>query len=72
MTVRYGIKANPTSTGSCTDTYQTTAQMVANPANWSLVCSVSVTLIFVNPVKPAAPISITRMIALMSTAGVNS
>jgi type IV pilus assembly protein PilW len=78
MTIQYGIQAaGPGDTGSCTNTYQTTAQMVATPANWNLVCSVSVTLTFfnplqTNPLKPNYTISITRVIAIMQTAGVNS
>ena len=75
MTVSYGMKASAADTGSCTDTYLTTAQMVAN-GNWGLVCSVSVTLTFVNPMTtaqtPLNPIAVTRVIALMNKAGVNS
>jgi type IV pilus assembly protein PilW len=76
MTIQYGIQApGPGDTGSCTNTYLPTAQMTA--ADWSLVCSVSVTLTFfnpmqTNPLKPNYTISITRVIAIMQTAGVNS
>ena len=75
MTISYGLKSNPADTGSCTDTYLSTADMVTN-GNWSSVCSVKVRLTFVNPMitpgNPLAPVTITRVIALMSKAGVNS
>jgi hypothetical protein len=42
-------------------------------ADWSNVCTVRVTVSFINPLRPAAPtIDITRIIAVMNTAGVNS
>lgn len=67
----YGVKRSLADTGSCTDTYETTAQMTA--ADWPRVCSVTVTVTFVNPLSAtAAPVSITRVIAVMNTAGVNS
>jgi type IV pilus assembly protein PilW len=67
----YGVKRSPADTGSCADTYLTTAQMLVT--DWPNVCSVAVTVQFVNPLSPAAaPVTITRMIAVMSTAGVNS
>ncbi|HEY3786431.1 MAG TPA: prepilin-type N-terminal cleavage/methylation domain-containing protein [Steroidobacteraceae bacterium] len=79
MSILYGVTASTgASTGSCTDTYLTTAQMIAAaagtiPGIWSQVCSVSVTLTFINPITPtAAGISITRVIAIMGKAGVNS
>jgi len=71
FTVLYGVKLNPgPSTGSCTDTYKTAAQMVA-PADWLTVCSVLVTMQLQNPLNPLVPISITRLAAVMNTAGVN-
>lgn len=67
----YGIKRNLADTGSCTDTYLTTAQMLGS--DWPKVCSVTVTVTFVNPLSPtAAPVSVSRVIAVMNTAGVNS
>ena len=67
----YGVKRSPADTGSCADTYVPTALMAA--ADWPNVCSVAVTVTFVNPLnKTATPVSITRLIAVMSTAGVNS
>jgi hypothetical protein len=44
--------------------------------DWPNVCSITVTVTFVNPLgtpaAPAAPVSITRVIAVMNNAGVNS
>jgi len=72
MTIVYGVKANVADTGSCTDTFLTAAQVTAGNY-WSSVCSVTVTLTFVNPINPAGPgIPISRVIALMATAGANS
>jgi type IV pilus assembly protein PilW len=71
MQLSYGVHLGPT-TGSCTDTYQTSAQMVATPANWNVVCSVIVTLTFNNPASLGAAnatVPVTRVIALMNTAG---
>jgi type IV pilus assembly protein PilW len=70
LAILYGIKRNPTNTGSCTDTYLTAAQMAA--ADWSTICSVMVTLTFTNPLFPAQPIAIRRVIAVMNTAGANT
>jgi type IV pilus assembly protein PilW len=67
----YGVKRSPADTGSCTDTYLSTAQMLAT--DWPNVCSITVTVTFVNPTsKTGAPVSITRVIAVMNAAGVNS
>jgi type IV pilus assembly protein PilW len=67
----YGVKRSPADTGSCTDTYLSTAQMLAT--DWPNVCSVTVTVTFVNPTSnTAAPVTITRVIAVMNAAGVNS
>ncbi len=67
----YGVKRSPADTGSCTDTYLSTANMLAT--DWPNVCSVTVTVTFVNPTsKTGAPVSITRVIAVMNAAGVNS
>jgi len=67
----YGIKRNPADTGSCTDTYLTANQMLV--ADWPNVCSITVTVTFINPLTPAAaPVSISRVIAVMNAAGVNS
>jgi len=71
LKILYGIKRNPADTLSCADTYLNAGQMLA--ADWSNVCTVRVTVSFINPLKPAGPtIDITRIIAVMNTAGVNS
>ena len=73
MQVVYGVHLGPT-TGSCTDTYLSSAQMVATPANWPLVCSVRVSLTFNNRVSlvQGGTLTITRTIAIMNTAGANT
>lgn len=71
LTAVYGVKRSPADTQSCTDTYLTTAQMLAS--DWPNVCSVTVTVTFLNPLGAALPpVTITRVIAVMNTAGVNS
>jgi len=73
LQVVYGVHLGA-ATGSCTDTYQTSAQMVATPANWSSVCSIRVSLTFNNFVSLVknTTITIQRTVALMNTAGVNT
>jgi type IV pilus assembly protein PilW len=71
MVILYGVKKNPADTLSCADTYLDATQMAAT--DWSNVCTVKVTVSFINPLDPNKPtIDITRVIAVMSTAGVNS
>jgi type IV pilus assembly protein PilW len=70
MSIQYGIKRNLADTQSCVDTYLFAWQMA--PADWSSVCSIALTVTFNNPINPAAPIPITRVIAVMNTAGVNT
>jgi type IV pilus assembly protein PilW len=71
LAILYGVKRNAANTGSCTDTYLTAAQMAA--ADWSAMCSVMVTLTFPNPLDSTKPaISISRVIAVMNTAGANT
>jgi type IV pilus assembly protein PilW len=70
MVILYGVKKNPADTLSCTDTYLNASQMAA--ADWLTVCSVSVQLTFANPIIPAQPIVIQRVIAVMTAVGVNS
>jgi len=72
LTILYGIKRSANDTGSCADTYLNAGQMLV--ADWSNVCSVSVTITFINPIPPQNPptITIRRVIATMSAAGVNS
>jgi type IV pilus assembly protein PilW len=72
LSIQYGIKRNPTDTGSCADTYLTANQMVL-PNDWVSVCSINVSMSFINPLNPAGPpIVIQRVIATMNAAGVNS
>ena len=72
LTILYGIKRSANDTGSCADTYLNAGQMLV--ADWSNVCSVSVAITFTNPIPPQNPptITIRRVIATMSAAGVNS
>ncbi len=78
MSILYGVTRNAGApTGSCADTYLNASQMTA--ADWSKVCSVRVSLSFVNKLDaPAgstvatAPITLSRVIAIMSMAGVNT
>jgi type IV pilus assembly protein PilW len=71
LTILYGIKRNLVDTGSCADTYLNASQMLL--ADWSSVCSISLTVTFINPVPQGAPtINITRVIAVMNSAGVNT
>jgi type IV pilus assembly protein PilW len=75
MTILYGIKTpSAGDTGSCADSYWTAAQVqntLGGPF-WSQVCSVYVTLNFINPLKPGTTIAISRTIAVMNTAGANT
>jgi type IV pilus assembly protein PilW len=78
LVVLYGVKKNAANTGSCTDTYLNATQVNANPADWLKVCSVKVRITFINPIITTAgattgtPITIERVIAVMTTVGVNS
>jgi type IV pilus assembly protein PilW len=74
LTVLYGVKRSIVDTGSCADTYLKASQMVA-PADWNAVCTINLSITFTNPIKqPGLPLTITinRVIAVMSAAGVNS
>jgi type IV pilus assembly protein PilW len=71
LQISYGVKRNPLDTQSCADTYLRASQMLA--ADWGNVCTVKVVVLFRNPLNPAQPpIPVTRVIAVMGTAGVNS
>jgi type IV pilus assembly protein PilW len=70
LQIQYGIKRNLTDTGSCADTYLTADLMAAG--DWSSVCTVKLTVTFTNPIIPANPIVITRVIAVMNSAGANT
>lgn len=74
LQILYGVKRSIVDTGSCADTYLTATQMTTGGFvnDWLNVCSISVTMTFVNPIIPAQPIVIKRVIATMNAAGVNS
>jgi type IV pilus assembly protein PilW len=75
LSIQYGIKRSVADTGSCADTYLTANQMAPAlfPNDWLNVCSINVSMSFINPLKPAGPpIVIQRVIATMNAAGVNS
>jgi type IV pilus assembly protein PilW len=71
MTIWYGV--NTAAAGqTCTDSYMTATQVTAG-GYWNNICSVRVTLVFTNNINPAGgPISFTRVIAVMKTAGANT
>ena len=71
LAVLYGVKKSAAATGSCADTYLNANQML--PADWNNVCSINLTVQFKNPLPIGLPtITITRVIAVMNAAGVNS
>jgi type IV pilus assembly protein PilW len=71
LTILYGVKRSATDTGSCADTYLKASEMLL--ADWSAVCAINLSVSFTNPLAPAGPpLTITRVIAVMTTAGVNS
>jgi type IV pilus assembly protein PilW len=73
LTVSYGVKRSIADTGSCADTYLKASQM--STADWSAVCTINLSITFTNPIKQTGlPLTITinRVIAVMSAAGVNS
>jgi type IV pilus assembly protein PilW len=75
LSIQYGIKRSIADTGSCADTYLFANQMapVPFPNDWLNVCSINVSMSFINPLNPAGPpIVIQRVIATMNAAGVNS
>jgi type IV pilus assembly protein PilW len=69
LTVLYGVKRSTANTGSCTDTYLTKGQMAT--ADWTEVCSVRIQVTFMNPINLTA-ITVTRVVAVMNWAGVNT
>jgi len=68
LTIQYGVKTAGAAAPSCVDRYKATKDM--QPADWSNICSVKVTLTFANPFNPpggATPsINFTRIIAVMN------
>lgn len=73
MTLAYGLSTVADTAGTCLDTYKPQALMAAG--DWKNVCSVKVTLNFVNPVPPPGAnatnnfISYTIVIPIMNAAG---
>jgi type IV pilus assembly protein PilW len=74
LQILYGVKRSVADTGSCADTYLTATQMTTGgfANDWLNVCSISITMTFINPINAAQPIVIQRVIATMNAAGVNS
>jgi len=71
MTIWYGVNTAAASQ-TCTDSYMTATQVTAG-GYWNNICSVRVTLVFTNKINPTSgPISFTRVIAVMKTAGANT
>jgi type IV pilus assembly protein PilW len=71
LAILYGIKRSAIDTGSCADTYLNAGQMLVT--DWSNVCSIQLKASFINPLDPTgAVIPVTRVIAVMNWAGVNS
>ena len=73
MTISYGVNTLGTTSGSCVDTYKTSAQMTG--VDWGNVCSVVVTLVFLNSAAPPGSpntVTFTQVIPVMNTAGVNT
>lgn len=71
MTLEYGISTQAEAPGTCLDTYTPQANMTA--AAWANVCSVKVTLTFINPVPAPSGINkyipYTIVIPVMNAAG---
>lgn len=76
LAISYAVKNGVTDTGSCADSYLTQTQIAASgnsTALWASVCAVKVTATFTNPLNPAGtPITLQRVIAVMTDTGVNS
>jgi type IV pilus assembly protein PilW len=70
LKIWYGVKTGGTSQ-TCTDSYMRASEVTAG-AYWSSICSVKVSLTFVNPIDSTKPIQFNRVIAVMSTAGANT
>lgn len=71
MTISYGVNTGGAGQ-TCTDSYMTATQ-VSTGGYWNNICSVRVTLVFTNNINPASgPISFSRVIAVMKTAGANT
>lgn len=75
ITILYGVNTGGATGGTCLDTYMSAAQVTAN-GDWGNVCSVQVTLNFVNPLPTpdgkTPTVQFTRTIAVMNQAGANT
>lgn len=75
MTVLYGVDTGHTTPGSCMDTYMN-AVTVTHDGYWGDVCTLKVTLTFLNPVpQPGGAqsyINFTRVIAVMNMTGMST
>jgi type IV pilus assembly protein PilW len=78
MTLMYGVDTVDTTSKTCpsgVDSYMTATQVTAG-GYWGSVCAVKVSLVFTNPLPPAdgltPTITFTRVIDLMTKAGVNN
>jgi type IV pilus assembly protein PilW len=76
LQILYGVRTNPAGGANNVDTFMTATQMNLNPANWTSVICVKVTLTFTNPLAAqpgqAATIPFTRVVTVMNRAGVNT
>lgn len=75
MTILYGVSTGTAVMPTCVDTYMTAAQVQAG-GYWSSVCTVKVTLTFINPVPPADGtqpwLQFTRVIDVMNATGITT
>lgn len=73
MQILYGVNTGTASGGTCVDTYMSAAQVTA-ASDWGNVCSVRVTLTFVNPIPGTGQptVQFVRTIAVMNQAGANT
>jgi type IV pilus assembly protein PilW len=72
LTLLYGVTTAPVKPSqTCTDSYLTATQVTVG-GYWGSVCSVRVTLVFTNTINGSGPISFTRVIAVMRSAGANT
>jgi type IV pilus assembly protein PilW len=77
LQILYGVKTNFAVANNNVDSFLTAAQMNLNPANWTNVICVKVTLFFTNPLAATQPlqpatIPFTRVVTVMSRAGANT
>lgn len=72
MAILYGVSTGTAVSPTCVDTYMTAAQVQAG-GYWGNVCTVKITLTFINPVPPADGtkpwLQFTRVIDIMNATG---